>query len=217
HHYPSQLSGGMQQRVGIARALAKDPAILLMDEPFSGLDPLIRREMQDELLRLQEQQRRTVLFVTHDLDEALRLGDRMAVMRSGRFVQVAEPAEVLANPADDYVARFVEGARRALGAAAANGRRPEAGAPAAAGRADGTAGGRADGTAGGRADGTADGTAGGRADGTAGGRADGTADGTAGGRADGTAGETAAGTPDGTAGEAADAGAKGEVKQRGAL
>src|SRR5690606_20227959 len=178
-----------------------------------GLDPLIRREMQDELLRLQEQQRRTVLFVTHDLDEALRLGDRMAVMRSGRFVQVAEPAEVLANPADDYVARFVEGARRALGAAAANGRRPEAGAPAAAGmadgtaggRADGTAGGRADGTAGGRADGTADGTAGGRADGTAGGRADGTADGTAGGRADGTAGETAAGTPDGTAGEAADA------------
>jgi len=209
HHYPSQLSGGMQQRVGIARALAKDPAILLMDEPFSGLDPLIRREMQDELLRLQEQQRRTVLFVTHDLDEALRLGDRMAVMRSGRFVQVAEPAEVLANPADDYVARFVEGARRALGAAAANGRRPEAGAPAAAGMADGTAGGRADGTAGGRADGTADGTAGGRADGTA--------DGTAGGRADGTAGETAAGTPDGTAGEAADAGAKGEVKQRGAL
>src|SRR5690606_1673294 len=132
---------------------------------------------------------RTVLFVTHDLDEALRLGDRMAVMRSGRFVQVAEPAEVLANPADDYVARFVEGARRALGAAAANGRRPEAGAPAAAGLADGTAGGRADGTA----------------------------DGTAGGRADGTARETAAGTPDGTAGEAADAGAKGEVKQRGAL
>src|SRR5690606_20839633 len=182
-------------------------------EPFSGLDPLIRREMQDELLRLQEQQRRTVLFVTHDLDEALRLGDRMAVMRSGRFVQVAEPAEVLANPADDYVARFVEGARRALGAAAANGRRPEAGAPAAAGMADGTAGGMVDGTAGGMADGTA----GGRADGTAGGRADGTADGTAGGRADGTAGETAAGTPDGTAGEAADAGAKGEVKQRGAL
>src|SRR5690606_9518597 len=210
-------------------------------EPFSGLDPLIRREMQDELLRLQEQQRRTVLFVTHDLDEALRLGDRMAVMRSGRFVQVAEPAEVLANPADDYVARFVEGARRALGAAAANGRRPEAGAPAAAGMvdgtaggmvdgtaggmADGTAGGMADGTAGGRADGTAggraDGTAGGRADGTAdgpaGGRADGTADGTAGGRPDGTAGETAAGPPGGTAGEAADAGAKGEVKQRGAL
>src|SRR5690606_27964397 len=209
HHYPSQLSGGMQQRVGIARALAKDPAILLMDEPFSGLDPLIRREMQDELLRLQEQQRRTVLFVTHDLDEALRLGDRMAVMRSGRFVQVAEPAEVLANPADDYVARFVEGARRALGAAAANGRRPEAGAPAAAGMADGTAGGRADGTA--------DGTAGGRADGTADGTAGGRTDGTAGGTADGTAGETAAGTPDGTAGEAADAGAKGEVKQRGAL
>lgn len=122
HHYPSQLSGGMQQRVGIARALAKDPAILLMDEPFSGLDPLIRREMQDEIVHLQEKLQRTVLFVTHDLDEAIRLGDRMAVMRAGEFVQVAEPAEVLANPADDYVARFVDGARKTVGAVAPNGR-----------------------------------------------------------------------------------------------
>lgn len=121
-HYPSQLSGGMQQRVGIARALAKDPAILLMDEPFSGLDPLIRREMQDEIVRLQEQMQRTVLFVTHDLDEAIRLGDRMAVMRAGKFVQVAEPGEILANPADDYVAKFVDGARDTVGAAAPNGR-----------------------------------------------------------------------------------------------
>lgn len=122
HHYPSQLSGGMQQRVGIARALAKDPAILLMDEPFSGLDPLIRREMQDEIVHLQEKLQRTVLFVTHDLDEAIRLGDRMAVMRAGEFVQVAEPTHVLANPADEYVARFVDGARKALGAVTTNGR-----------------------------------------------------------------------------------------------
>lgn len=110
-HMPYQLSGGMQQRVGIARALAKDPEVLLMDEPFSGLDPLIRREMQDEMIRLQDELQRTVLFVTHDLDEAIRLGDRMAVMRDGEFVQVGEPDEILANPADDYVARFVDGAR----------------------------------------------------------------------------------------------------------
>lgn len=121
-HYPAQLSGGMQQRVGIARALAKDPAILLMDEPFSGLDPLIRREMQDEIVSLQQKMRRTVLFVTHDLDEAIRLGDRMAVMRAGEFVQVAEPHEILANPADDYVARFVDGARKTAGVAVTNGR-----------------------------------------------------------------------------------------------
>lgn len=110
-HLPSQLSGGMQQRVGIARALAKDPELLLMDEPFSGLDPLIRREMQDEIVRLQDELQRTILFVTHDLDEAIRLGDRMAVMRAGEFVQVGAPDEVLANPADDYVERFVDGAR----------------------------------------------------------------------------------------------------------
>lgn len=113
-HYPHQLSGGMQQRVGIARALSKDPELLLMDEPFSGLDPLIRREMQDELIRLQDELQRSVLFVTHDLDEAIRLGDRMAVMRDGEFVQVGTPDEILANPADDYVERFVEGARLPL-------------------------------------------------------------------------------------------------------
>jgi len=113
-HYPHQLSGGMQQRVGIARALAKDPDLLLMDEPFSGLDPLIRRDMQDELIRLQNDMQRSVLFVTHDLDEAIRLGDRMAVMRGGEFVQVGTPDEILSNPADEYVERFVEGARTIL-------------------------------------------------------------------------------------------------------
>lgn len=113
-HYPHQLSGGMQQRVGIARALAKDPDVLLMDEPFSGLDPLIRRDMQDELIRLQNEMQRSVLFVTHDLDEAIRLGDRMAVMRGGEFVQVGTPDEILSNPADEYVERFVEGARTIL-------------------------------------------------------------------------------------------------------
>src|SRR5690625_998351 len=125
--YPSALSGGMQQRVGIARALAKDPDILLMDEPFSGLDPLIRRELQDEFVRLQEEMQKTVLFVTHDLDEAIRLGDRMAVMQAGKFVQVAEPDEILANPADEYVARFVEGVtsrRRRAGQSAPVGAEP---------------------------------------------------------------------------------------------
>ncbi|MFO7266190.1 MAG: betaine/proline/choline family ABC transporter ATP-binding protein [Bacillota bacterium] len=106
--YPSALSGGMQQRVGIARALANDPPVMLWDEPFSGLDPLIRRELQDELLRLQQELRKTIIFVTHDLDEAVRLGDRMAVMRSGSFVQVGQPREIIENPADDYVRRFVE-------------------------------------------------------------------------------------------------------------
>ncbi|MGI6037215.1 MAG: betaine/proline/choline family ABC transporter ATP-binding protein [Limnochordia bacterium] len=107
-YFPHALSGGMRQRVGIARALVIDPPVLLMDEPFSGLDPLIRREMQEELLRLQEQLNKTIFFVTHDLDEALRLGDRMAVMKSGSFVQVGTPQEILADPADDYVARFVD-------------------------------------------------------------------------------------------------------------
>ncbi|NLK52068.1 MAG: betaine/proline/choline family ABC transporter ATP-binding protein [Syntrophomonadaceae bacterium] len=110
--YPAGLSGGMQQRVGIARALVQDANILLMDEPFSGLDPLIRREMQDELIRLQEELRKTILFVTHDLNEALYLGDRMAVMREGAFVQVGSPQEVLQHPADDYVRRFVQDERR---------------------------------------------------------------------------------------------------------
>lgn len=107
--YPVELSGGMQQRVGIARALANDPDILLMDEPFSGLDPLIRKDLQDEFVRLQQELNKTVVFVTHDLDEAIRLGDRMAVMQAGRFVQVATPDEILARPADAYVARFVQG------------------------------------------------------------------------------------------------------------
>lgn len=107
---PSSLSGGMQQRVGLARALAHDPQILLMDEPFSGLDPLIRGQMQDEFATLQEEQDITTVFVTHDLDEALNLGDRIAIMRDGEIIQIAEPAELVMNPVDDYVAQFVEGA-----------------------------------------------------------------------------------------------------------
>jgi glycine betaine/proline transport system ATP-binding protein len=107
-HYPAQLSGGMQQRAGLARALVQNTAILLMDEPFSGLDPLIRREMQDELLRLQKELRKTIIFVTHDLNEALRLGERMAVMNEGRFVQVGTPREIARHPADEYVRRFVQ-------------------------------------------------------------------------------------------------------------
>jgi osmoprotectant transport system ATP-binding protein len=105
--YPRQLSGGQQQRVGLARALANDPAILLFDEPFSALDPLIRRDMQDEVVRLQEELHKTVVFITHDLQEALKLGDRIAIMRDGRFVQVGTPEEVVAQPADEYVRDFV--------------------------------------------------------------------------------------------------------------
>mgnify|MGYP001405476129 CR=1 FL=1 len=104
---PHQLSGGQQQRVGLARALATDPDILLFDEPFSALDPLIRREMQDEVIRLRSEVRKTMVFITHDLSEALRLGDRIAIMRDGRFVQVGTPAEVVLDPADDYVRNFV--------------------------------------------------------------------------------------------------------------
>ena len=104
---PHQLSGGQQQRVGLARALATNPDILLFDEPFSALDPLIRREMQDEVIRLRSEVRKTMVFITHDLSEALRLGDRIAIMRDGRFVQVGTPAEVVLNPADDYVRNFV--------------------------------------------------------------------------------------------------------------
>lgn len=106
-YYPSALSGGMRQRVGIARALVMDTPVLLMDEPFSGLDPMIRRELQDELIHLQKDMRKTIFFVTHDLSEALRMGDRMAIMRRGEIVQVGSPDEVVANPADEYVARFV--------------------------------------------------------------------------------------------------------------
>jgi glycine betaine/proline transport system ATP-binding protein len=107
--YPSQLSGGMQQRVGLARGLAVDPAILLMDEAFSALDPLIRTEMQDELLKLQNEDQRTIIFISHDLDEALRIGDRIAIMEGGRVVQVGTPEEILQNPADDYVRAFFRG------------------------------------------------------------------------------------------------------------
>lgn len=106
--YPDQLSGGMQQRVGLARALANDPDILLMDEAFSALDPLIRRDMQDELLEMQKTMNKTIVFITHDLNESLRLGDRIAIMKDGEVVQVGTGQEILANPANDYVERFVE-------------------------------------------------------------------------------------------------------------
>lgn len=109
---PHQLSGGMQQRVGLARALAVDPEVLLMDEAFSALDPLIKREMQDELLSLQSRMRKTILFITHDLDEALKLGNRIAVMRDGEIIQVGTAEEIISRPADDYVAAFTSGVDR---------------------------------------------------------------------------------------------------------
>ncbi|KAF1084420.1 Glycine betaine transport ATP-binding protein OpuAA [Sporotomaculum syntrophicum] len=105
---PSNLSGGMQQRVGLARALATEPDILLMDEAFSALDPLIRKEMQTELLELQERMKKTIVFITHDLDEALRIGDRIALMKEGEIVQVGTPEEIMMSPATDYVEKFVE-------------------------------------------------------------------------------------------------------------
>jgi glycine betaine/proline transport system ATP-binding protein len=105
--FPDQLSGGMQQRVGLARAFAVDPKLMLYDEPFSALDPLIRRDMQDEVVRLQHETGKTMLFITHDLPEALRLGDRIAIMRDGRIVQLGTPEELVGSPADDYVANFV--------------------------------------------------------------------------------------------------------------
>ncbi|WP_162795793.1 ABC transporter ATP-binding protein, partial [Nonomuraea lactucae] len=112
--YPHQLSGGQQQRVGVARALAADPPVLLMDEPFGAVDPLVRALLQDELIRLQAELRKTIVFVTHDIDEAVRLGDRIAVFRTGgHLVQFAPPAELLARPADDFVAGFL-GAERGL-------------------------------------------------------------------------------------------------------
>ena len=107
--YPSELSGGMKQRVGLARALTVDPEILLMDEAFSALDPLIRTQMQDELLELQKQERRTVVFISHDLDEAMRIGDRIAIMEDGRVVQIGPPDEIVTNPADEYVRSFFHG------------------------------------------------------------------------------------------------------------
>lgn len=106
--YPNQLSGGMQQRVGLARALANDPEILLMDEAFSALDPLIRREMQDELLELQERVKKTIIFITHDLNEALRIGDRIALMKDGQIMQIGTGEEILTNPANEFVREFVE-------------------------------------------------------------------------------------------------------------
>lgn len=108
HQMPGQLSGGMQQRVGLARALANDPKVLLMDEAFSALDPLIRKEMQDELIDLQSSMKKTIIFITHDLDEALRLGDHIALMKDGVVVQVGTPEEILVHPANDYVEKFVE-------------------------------------------------------------------------------------------------------------
>lgn len=108
-HYPDELSGGMQQRVGLARAIAADPDILLMDEPFSALDPLIRRQLQDKFISLSAEMNKTTLFITHDLDEAIRIGDRIAIMKDGVLVQVGTPEEIVTEPADDYVRDFVGG------------------------------------------------------------------------------------------------------------
>ncbi len=107
--FPDELSGGMQQRVGLARALANDPAVMLMDEAFSALDPLIRTEMQDELLTLQKEKKRTIIFISHDLDEAMRIGDRIAIMEGGQIVQVGTPQQILDDPANDYVRSFFRG------------------------------------------------------------------------------------------------------------
>ena len=121
NRYPAALSGGMQQRVGLARALCADTPILLMDEAFSALDPLIRSEMQDQLASLQARLQKTIVFITHDLDEALRLGDRIAMLKDGRIAQVGTPTEILNDPADDYVRAFVDivGKRRGPGPASA--------------------------------------------------------------------------------------------------
>ncbi|MGQ0603869.1 MAG: ATP-binding cassette domain-containing protein [Anaerolineales bacterium] len=113
HRMPAELSGGMQQRVGLARALAVDPEIILFDEPFSALDPLIRREMQDELLRLQATLHKTSVFITHDFAEALKIGDHIAIMRNGEIVQTGTPEELVLNPMNDYVSAFTKDAPRA--------------------------------------------------------------------------------------------------------
>ena len=110
--YAHELSGGMQQRVGLARALAADPEFLLMDEPFSALDPLIRRQLQSEFIKLSKQMKKTTVFITHDLDEAVRVGHRIAIMRDGTVVQIGTPEEIVVNPADEYVADFVKGISR---------------------------------------------------------------------------------------------------------
>ena len=112
-YYPREMSGGMQQRVGLARALAVNPDVLLMDEPFSGLDPLIRREMQDELVSIQSELRKTIVFITHDLNEALKLGDRIAIMRDGEIIQEGSPEEIVTLPTDEYVTEFVRDVSRA--------------------------------------------------------------------------------------------------------
>lgn len=110
HYYPGNLSGGMQQRVGLARALANDPDILLMDEPFSGLDPLLRRKMQDELVELQDKLNKTIVFVTHDLNEALKLGNRIAIMKDGEIRQIGTPEEIITDPRDEFISDFVRDA-----------------------------------------------------------------------------------------------------------
>ena len=110
--YAHELSGGMQQRVGLARALAADPEFLLMDEPFSALDPLIRRQLQTEFIKLSKQMKKTTVFITHDLDEAVRVGHRIAIMRDGMVIQIGTPEEIVINPADEYVAEFVKGISR---------------------------------------------------------------------------------------------------------
>ena len=110
--FPSELSGGMQQRVGLARALASDPEVLLMDEPFSALDPLIRRQLQAQFMALSVELKKTTVFITHDLDEAIRIGSRIAIMKDGRIVQIGTPEEIITRPADDYVRDFVQGISR---------------------------------------------------------------------------------------------------------
>jgi glycine betaine/proline transport system ATP-binding protein len=113
NHFPHELSGGMRQRVGLARALAVDPEYLLCDEPFSALDPLIRRDMQDELIHLQKMVRKTLIFITHDFHEALKLGDHICIMKDGEFVQIGTPEEIISRPADDYVREFTRDVPRA--------------------------------------------------------------------------------------------------------
>lgn len=112
--YPDELSGGMKQRVGLARALTMDTDLLLMDEAFSALDPLIREEMQDELITLQNKMNKTIIFITHDLNEAMKLGDRIAFLRDGELIQVGTPEEITTNPADEYVEKFVRGVDRSM-------------------------------------------------------------------------------------------------------
>jgi len=115
HKHPHELSGGMKQRVGLARALTADTDVILMDEAFSALDPLIRADMQDQLLQLQRDLNKTIIFITHDLDEALHIGSQIAILKDGQLVQLGQPQQILDHPADDYVARFVQGRNRSRG------------------------------------------------------------------------------------------------------